>query len=133
MLTLLSVPLTGAPRAAFARTFTDVIHKHIELDPLCVSVVDTPEFQRLRGLRQAHHASLSHDSTPCSLPFIRTWKLALAQLGTCAWVFPGAVHDRFQHSLGVAHLAGSWAAHFQRTQPELRISAQDVVCVRLAG
>ena len=89
-----------------SRTFTDVIHRHIELDPLSVRVIDTPEYQRLRSVRQ---------------------------LGTCSWVFPAAVHDRFQHSLGVAHLAGSWATHFQQMQPELGITDTDVLCVRLAG
>ena len=108
MLTLAttSVVSLSTTRVPESRSFTDAIHRTIELDPLSVQVIDTPEFQRLRGI---------------------------AQLGHCSWVFPSATHDRFQHSLGVAHLAGAWAEHFQRTQPELQLSDTDVLCVRLAG
>ena len=91
---------------ATPRTFTDPIHKTITLHPLCVAIADTPEFQRLRGV---------------------------GQLGLARHVFPGAVHDRFQHALGVSHLAYEWARHFQKLQPELKIDERDVLCVSLAG
>ena len=55
------------------------------------------------------------------------------QLGVCSHVFPCAVHDRFAHSLGVSHLAGGWAHHFQTHQPQLSISDADVLCVAIAG
>ena len=84
------------------RTITDVIHRTIGVHPLCVRIMDTPEFQRLRHVRQ---------------------------LGTCSSVFPCAVHDRFQHSLGVAHLAESWTNFFREIQPELGINDRDVLCV----
>ena len=103
---LLSATAARALSLPVARSFTDVIHRNIELHPLCVAVIDTPEFQRLRGIKQ---------------------------LGSCSWVFPCAVHDRFQHALGVAHLSGQWASHLQRVQPELGISDVDVLCVTLAG
>ena len=85
---------------------TDVIHRSIDLHPLAVSIIDTPEFQRLRRV---------------------------SQLGPCRWVFPGAVHDRFQHALGVAHLARSWTEHFRACQSELEITDADILCVTLAG
>ena len=72
-----------------SRTITDAIHHSIELHPLVALVVDSTEFQRLRGIHQ---------------------------LGSCHYVFPSAVHDRFQHSLGVSHLSREWAEHFQRLQ-----------------
>jgi hypothetical protein len=34
------------------KIFNDPIHGHIELDPLCVRIVDTPQFQRLRYIKQ---------------------------------------------------------------------------------
>ena len=99
-------PTTAMTYASAPRTITDPIHHTIELHPLAVCFADTPEFQRLRGVRQ---------------------------LGSCSLIFPAAVHDRFQHSLGVAHLARQWAEHFQRVQPALGITDADVLCVTLAG
>ena len=60
------------------RTVRDPIHGDIELSPLEVAVVDTRQFQRLRYIRQN---------------------------GLLHFVFPGAVHTRFAHSLGAFALA----------------------------
>ncbi|MFW5844730.1 MAG: HD domain-containing protein, partial [Planctomycetota bacterium] len=62
----------------------DPIHGSIIIDEHERRVVDHPWFQRLRHIRQ---------------------------LGFVSIVYPGAVHDRFQHSLGVMHLAGSMWEH----------------------
>jgi HD superfamily phosphohydrolase len=56
--------------------FHDPVHGHIELSQLERTVVDTVEFQRLRFIRQL---SLLH------------------------YVFPGAFHTRFAHSIGSCH------------------------------
>eukprot|EP01041_Mallomonas_annulata_P005036 gene5036-10087_t len=86
--------------------FNDPIHGHIIMEPICVSIIDTPQFQRLRFLRQ---------------------------LGTCFLVFPGTNHTRFEHSLGVAHLAERMVKGFMQRQPELGITSNDLMCVKLAG
>ncbi len=52
------------------------------LKPYAMAVVDTPPFQRLRGL---------------------------SQLGVTHFVFPGATHTRFEHSLGTAYKVGGCA------------------------
>ncbi len=39
---------------------------------------------------------------------------------------------RFQHSLGVAHLAQNYALHFQQQKPDL-VDKKDIICVTLAG
>ncbi|XP_066290975.1 deoxynucleoside triphosphate triphosphohydrolase SAMHD1-like [Branchiostoma lanceolatum] len=88
------------------KIFNDPIHGHIEMHPLCIKIIDTPQFQRLRHIKQ---------------------------LGACYWVFPGASHNRFEHCLGVYHLAGCLVKTLRKRQPELGISDVDVLCVEIAG
>jgi uncharacterized protein len=61
-----------------SKIIRDPLWNTIRLDPVAVRIVDTPAFQRLRYIRQ----------------------LGLAHL-----VYPGASHTRFDHALGVYHLA----------------------------
>lgn len=56
----------------------DTVHGFITLDDLAISLIDTHEMQRLRRVKQLGFANL---------------------------VYPGANHTRFEHSLGVLHLA----------------------------
>ncbi|MDR0787337.1 MAG: HD domain-containing protein [Gemmatimonadota bacterium] len=56
----------------------DPLWNTIRIDPLALRIIDTPTFQRLRHVRQLGHAFL---------------------------VYPGATHTRFDHALGVYHLA----------------------------
>ncbi|XP_067266172.1 uncharacterized protein [Chanodichthys erythropterus] len=86
--------------------FNDPIHGHIELHPLLVKIIDTPQFQRLRHLKQ---------------------------LGTKYLVYPGASHTRFEHSIGVAYLAGRLVKNLLVNQPELNITNQDILCVQIAA
>ncbi|KAK9272872.1 hypothetical protein L1049_003251 [Liquidambar formosana] len=67
------------------------------------------------------------------------WKLnfglrELKQLGMTHMVYPGAVHSRFEHSLGVYWLAGE-AVHKLKTHQglELGIDRFDIQTVKLAG
>jgi len=55
------------------KVFNDCVHGHIRLHPVCVKIIDTLEFQRLRNLKQ---------------------------VGCVYFVYPGASHNRFEHSLG---------------------------------
>jgi len=61
------------------RELRDPVHGFIRIEDRECDVVDSPAFQRLRRIRQ----------------------LAMAYL-----VYPGATHSRFEHSLGVVHVAG---------------------------
>jgi HD superfamily phosphohydrolase len=44
-----------------------------------------------------------------------------------------ANHTRFEHSLGVAHLAKTLCERIRQAQPALQTTAKDVLCVELAG
>ncbi|XP_071817090.1 deoxynucleoside triphosphate triphosphohydrolase SAMHD1-like isoform X2 [Apostichopus japonicus] len=88
------------------KVFNDSVHGHIEMHPLLVSIIDTPEFQRLRFIKQ---------------------------LGMCYFVYPGASHNRFEHSLGVSYLAGELARTLQSKQKNLKITKEDILCVEIAG
>lgn len=63
------------------KVFRDPVHELIRVDPedsFVLNLMDTPEFQRLRRVRQ---------------------------LGVSALTYPGAEHSRFSHSLGVFNFA----------------------------
>lgn len=89
-----------------SKVFNDPIHGHIEVNPACIAIIDTPQFQRLRYLKQ---------------------------LGMCYFVFPGAAHNRFEHSLGVYYLAGQFVRILHQNQPYLGITDKDILCVEIAG
>lgn len=65
------------------RLYRDPVHNLISLDPdkpddaLLIALIDTPEFQRLRSIKQ---------------------------LGLALYTYQGAEHSRFTHSLGVMYL-----------------------------
>ncbi len=57
----------------------------------------------------------------------------ITQLGGVYYVFPAAASKRFEHSIGVAHLAQTLIRQLKKAQPELGITLQDELCVELAG
>ena len=81
----------------------DPIHGYIELNKPEINIVDTPQFQRLRRIRQLSAAHLT---------------------------YPGAEHTRFHHSLGVLHVAGMIAKRFQNAE---LITQEESQKLRLAG
>ncbi len=60
------------------KSVQDPVHGVIKLEDWMVEIIDTPQFQRLRRIKQLGFANL---------------------------VYPGANHTRFEHSIGVAHIA----------------------------
>ncbi|XP_072181380.1 deoxynucleoside triphosphate triphosphohydrolase SAMHD1-like [Diadema setosum] len=87
------------------KTINDVIHGMIELPYFCHLIIDTPEFQRLRFIKQ---------------------------LGPVCYVYPCAVHTRFDHSIGVCYMAGELAKKLQ-SEENSNITAVDVRCMEIAG
>ncbi len=69
------------------KSVRDVVHGDIFLPERFLAVVDTPEFQRLRRIKQ---------------------------LATAIQVFPNAGHSRFSHSLGTYHVMTKIVEHFEQ-------------------
>ena len=86
--------------------FNDIIHGTIKLSNIAVSIIDTYEFQRLRNIKQ---------------------------LSTVNYVFPSAVHTRFEHSIGVAHLAKKLLKILILNQNNLNITERDILRIEIAG
>ena len=77
-------------------TIKDSVHDHVEVEGVAAALLDTPAVQRLRHIKQ---------------------------LGTVQLVYPSANHTRFEHSLGVYHLAeraldhlGAGGVHAERVR-----------------
>ena len=85
------------------REIRDPVHGLIRLSDQEIRIIDSPTFQRLRRIKQ----------------------LALAQL-----VYPGALHTRFEHSLGTLHVASQIMGAIARKE---RLCDTDVEIVRLAS
>ena len=66
----------------------DAVHGDIELGPLEMELIDTPEFQRLRGIKQ---------------------------LGTAYLIYPSAMHTRFEHSIGTSWMAHRFVEAVRRS------------------
>ena len=87
-------------------TIYDNIHGDINIDPIAQSIIDTPEFQRLRYIHQT---------------------------GVLYLVYPTAVHSRFEHSLGVYHLGIIMIKKLKEKHPEININSEIILMVGIAG
>jgi HD superfamily phosphohydrolase len=81
----------------------DPIHDFIRIYESEIKIIDTPIFQRLRRIRQLAGAHL---------------------------VYPGAQHSRFEHSLGVTHVAGQAATVLK---DKGFLNSDDVANLRMGG
>lgn len=100
--TTLPAPLP-TKKQDMAKIIKDCIYGHIQIPGLCEAFINVPEFQRLRRVKQ---------------------------LGLAHYAFPSAVHTRFEHSIGVMHLAGKVIDVIARAHP---VDEHLKSCVQLAG
>jgi hypothetical protein len=76
------------------KTIRDSIHGNIKLDDLEIKLLDTPQMQRLRRIKQN---------------------------GFCYLVYPAMNSTRFEHSLGVMYLAGLLSDHLNLRKDERKL------------
>ncbi len=69
----------------------DSIHGNLPLDPFEIEVLDYPQLQRLRRVKQ---------------------------LGFISLIYPGANHSRFEHSIGTMHLASKLADQLELSKDD---------------
>ena len=81
----------------------DAVHGDIELGPLEMELIDTPEFQRMRGIKQ---------------------------LGTAYLIYPSAMHTRFEHSVGTSWMTHRVLEAIRRQR---QVSAEEENLIRAAA
>lgn len=94
------------------------IYGSIRVSPTALKIIDTKEFQRMRNIKQ---------------------------LALCYYVYPAATNTRFEHSIGVYHLAGKILDKIQQQYPNrlyhltelgtepIGLSAKIVECIKIAA
>jgi len=93
------------PSRPQGKTLRDPVHKDVHLSESELRVLDTPQMQRLRGIRQ---------------------------LGTAFYVYPGAQHTRFEHCVGTCWMAKRIVAHIE-SHGAFRFEEQEREAVFLAA
>ena len=84
----------------------DNIHGYIHIDELASQIIDTTIFQRLKNIHQT---------------------------GLVYYVFPSAIHSRFEHSIGTYFLSLKMIKSLAQKHPELNISNSIIQLVSIAG
>jgi HD superfamily phosphohydrolase len=77
----------------------DPIWKHIYLSKPLIRIIELPVFQKLNNIKQ---------------------------LGPAFLIYPGAVHTRFNHSLGVFHIAKKIITQFILKSSDINFSIEDI-------
>ena len=81
----------------------DIIHGTIIIDSFAQKIINTEEFQRLRNIKQ---------------------------LGCCNYIFPSAIHTRFEHSIGVYHLS---KRYIQILNTKDQFTDNDIKCITIGA
>ena len=84
----------------------DNLHGYIQISDKAKKIIDTSEFQRLKNIHQT---------------------------GALYYVWPTAVHSRFEHSIGTYYLTGLMLEKINTDQPELKLTKEIIELVKLGG
>ena len=81
------------------KAMRDPVWGYVHIPDPILSIIDTEDFQRLRNI---------------------------TQLGYVHLVYPGARHSRFEHSIGVYHLAKQFLSRLLMSDPPLILNDEDI-------
>lgn len=95
-----------AYKIEFVDRILDPVHGFIDITQVEKDIIDLPIFKRLQSIKQ---------------------------LSLTSWVFPGAEHTRYMHSLGVMHIVDLMAKNLKRIDNTYRFSDAERQLLRLAG
>ena len=100
----------------YSKLFGCRIYGSIRVNPMALKIINTPEFQRMRDIKQ---------------------------LALCYHVYPAATHTRFEHSIGVYHLVGRMLDKIKYEYPDKTydipelgttiLSDKIIECIKIAG
>jgi HD superfamily phosphohydrolase len=88
------------------KTFRDAVHGDIDLYEWEVKIIDTPDFQRLRGIKQ---------------------------LGLAYYAYSGALHTRFDHSIGTVFKAQEIVDALSRKDANFPRDQRNIEIIRLVA
>jgi hypothetical protein len=86
-------------RVSHGTVIREPVHGSLNLDPHEVAILDMPIVQRLRQIRQA---------------------------GLANYIYPGMLHSRFEHSLGVLNIAQSMLDILRQKEPVDAVSRAEI-------
>jgi HD superfamily phosphohydrolase len=98
--------LPRLPKLDWVQGIRDPIWGEIGITDIEKKIIQTETFSRLRGIKQLSFAYLA---------------------------FPGAVHSRFEHSIGVMHVTGQLLKSIKGEEPPIEIRSEDRQLLRLAA
>jgi len=102
----------------YSKLFGCNVHDAIRVSPMALQIINTPEFQRMRKIKQ---------------------------LGLCYYIYPAATHTRFEHSIGVYHLAGKMLEKIYQQYPnreyyipelaeeKMKLNPKIIECIKIAA
>ena len=99
-----TTPKKDGDKAEDGKVINDPIHGTMYFSSLIISIIDTPQFQRLRDIKQ---------------------------LGATPFVYPGGVHTRFDHSLGTCHITGVFLKYLKQRNPHVASILTDQKCTSI--
>ncbi|CAF1026877.1 unnamed protein product [Brachionus calyciflorus] len=88
------------------KNYEDSIYGLIEIEPIFQLIINTPEFQRLKYIKQTENIY---------------------------FLFPSSVHTRFEHCIGTFHLAKKLLDYLSKSQHDLNITRKESLCVQIAA